>query len=201
MTEPDLASLAEAKAALRTEMARRRAREFRQMPKAGEALAFRLPETLLEAGFKTVSGYAAMNDEIEAGGAMARFAQAGARMCLPVVVAKRAPLIFRAFDFGGELVEAGFGTRVPPDGAEEATPDLILAPLLAFDADGGRLGYGGGYYDRTIAALRQAGDVTVVGLAYEVQRVDAVPRGPQDEFLDWTVTESAAYQARRHLSE
>ena len=76
-------------------------------------------------------------------------------------------------------------------------PDVLLAPLLGFDQFGGRLGYGGGFYDRTIAKLRAKKPVTAIGLAFEIQRVEEVPLGPYDERLDWIVTEAAAYKTVR----
>jgi 5-formyltetrahydrofolate cyclo-ligase len=69
---------------------------------------------------------------------------------------------------------------------------VILAPLLAFDRRGYRLGYGGGFYDRTLAILRSRGRVLAVGMAYAGQEVAAVPHGPNDERLDWIVTEAEA---------
>jgi 5-formyltetrahydrofolate cyclo-ligase len=90
------------------------------------------------------------------------------------------------------LVEAGFGTREPSTEADDVVPDLVLAPLLAFDDTGGRLGYGGGFYDRTLRELRSAGEVIAVGVGYQAQRVAEVPSGDDDETLDWIVTEERA---------
>jgi len=75
------------------------------------------------------------------------------------------------------------------DGSGHATPDLIIAPLLAFDRAGGRLGQGGGHYDRTIEALRARGPVFVIGLAYAGQEIEAVPCEPHDQRLDAILTE------------
>ena len=88
------------------------------------------------------------------------------------------------------------------DAAPPAQKALILAPMLAFDAEGYRLGWGGGYYDRTIAALRTGGDpVVVVGVAYEGQRLAATPRDRHDEPLDWIVTEETATRIERQTGE
>jgi len=81
---------------------------------------------------------------------------------------------------------------VPSPDADEMVPDLVLVPMLAFDRQGHRLGYGGGYYDRTIARLREVGDVLAVGLAFSGQVRDELPVEPHDMHLDWIITESAA---------
>ena len=81
------------------------------------------------------------------------------------------------------------GASAPATG-DWVEPDVVLAPLLAFDRDGWRLGYGGGYYDRTLADLRARGEVTALGFAFAGQQVEAVPHGPDDARLDGIVTEA-----------
>jgi len=76
------------------------------------------------------------------------------------------------------------------------TPDILVVPLLAFTRAGGRLGYGGGYYDRTLEALRNGGKPLVVGYAFGAQEVDALPLSPLDQPLDWVVTERGAIRCR-----
>ena len=78
----------------------------------------------------------------------------------------------------------------PVNGQIEVTPDILLMPLLAFDVNGGRLGSGGGYYDRTLAALRKEGQITTVGIAYAGQEIAHVPMTKNDEYLDWIATET-----------
>jgi 5-formyltetrahydrofolate cyclo-ligase len=88
----------------------------------------------------------------------------------------------------------------PPDadyGTGELSPDILLVPLLAFDARGYRIGYGGGHFDATLAELRAAKPILAVGLAYAAQEVDEVPREPHDERLDWIVTEREARQIKK----
>ena len=94
------------------------------------------------------------------------------------------------------LEEGGFGTSVPPEGPE-VTPDLLITPLSGFDDTGARLGYGGGFYDRTLARLRAAGQVRAVGLAYAAQRLERVPTEPTDQRLDAVVTENGVQEFRR----
>ncbi len=167
------------------------------MAKADEAAMARTPQALLAPPPACVAGYYPIHHELPPGGVMQRFMQVGAQLCLPVVSAPDAPLTFRAFAFGDALHKGAFGVLEPTPDQPEVSPDLILTPLLGFDATGARLGYGGGYYDRTLAALRARGPVTAVGLAYEVQRLERTPREPHDQLLDWIITESAAYRCTR----
>lgn len=191
------ADQAEEKAALRVELRARRSREARNMPKAGMALAERFPEALLPGPGGVLSAYAPFRDEIEPGGVMARAVRNGATVALPVVVGRDQPLVFRVYAFGDPLETGPLGLREPGTKAAEAEPDVLLVPLLGFDHFGWRLGYGGGHYDRTLARLRAKKPVIAVGLAFEVQRLDAAPLEAHDQRLDWIVTEAAAYEAVR----
>jgi 5-formyltetrahydrofolate cyclo-ligase len=134
------------------------------------------------------SGYLPFRDEIDPLPALALLAERGARLAMPVVVGKGLPLTFRAWVPGAPTMTGAFGVEIPADEIP-ATPDLLLVPMLAFDRAGYRLGYGGGFYDRTLAALRAAGTVTAIGIAYAAQEVAAVPREPTDAPLDMIVTE------------
>lgn len=140
----------------------------------------------------TVAGYWPMRDEIDPRPLLEALHAAGATCCLPEVVGRGAPLAFRRWAPGDPLEDGGFGTSVPAADAPAATPGKLLVPLLAFDRRGYRLGYGAGYYDRTLAALRAAGPVLAVGLAYAAQAIDAVPHDGHDARLDWVVTEAEA---------
>jgi 5-formyltetrahydrofolate cyclo-ligase len=117
---------------------------------------------------------------------------AGHQIALPVVLEANQPLVFRAWSPGDDLEPAAFNTQIPSADKPELTPGVVLAPLLAFDRRGYRLGYGGGFYDRTLDILRNCGEVLAIGLAYAGQEVPAVPHDPNDKRLDWIVTEAAA---------
>ena len=108
---------------------------------------------------------------------------------LPVVVAKNTPLVFRQWAPGDKLVPGRWDIKVPPETAPEVQPDVLLVPLLAFDRKGYRLGYGGGFYDRTLEKLRAVKKVTAIGIAYAGQEIDTVPRDSHDQLLDWIMTE------------
>lgn len=114
---------------------------------------------------------------------------------LPVVAGRGMPLRFREWTPESEMRRGHFGVMVPPEEAGEIVPALLFVPLLAWDATGYRLGYGGGYYDRTLSALRAGGRrVTAVGLAYEGQQVRHVPRDDTDVPLDWLVSEQRVHR-------
>lgn len=145
---------------------------------------------LLPAPGEAVSGYWPMGGELDIRPAMRGLAARGTPILLPVVVARAAPLAFRRWLPGDALVPAGFGTSVPDPSRPEGTPGILLVPLLAFDARGFRLGHGGGYYDRTIAALRGSGlPVRAVGVAFACQEVERVPVEGFDQRLDAVATE------------
>jgi 5-formyltetrahydrofolate cyclo-ligase len=136
----------------------------------------------------TVSAYSAMGSELDPGALVERLAREGMRTCLPVVTPLGNPLQFRSWMPGEPLVARTWGIREPADTAPVVEPDVLLVPLLAFDATGGRLGYGGGYYDRTLARLRALKPIIAIGIAHAQQRLESVPLGPHDEPLDWILT-------------
>lgn len=181
----------EQKRVLRVDAAARRIRA-RAEQGAGAATAVACHAVALAQALQPgwVSGYLAMQDEMDVLPAVLAMAANGWQGCLPVVVGKGRPLQFRAWSPGTKLEDGVFGTRHPAKGAQEVRPDLLLVPLLAFDRSGYRLGWGGGFYDRTLAGLRQSGTpVAAVGVGYAAQEVDAVPRDHYDARLDWVVTE------------
>jgi len=136
-----------------------------------------------------VAGYLPVGAELDPGPLMARLASEGAVILLPVVVTASAALRFREASDPASYVPDAAGILAPAHDAPEGTPDLILTPLLAFDPFGGRLGQGGGYYDRTLAALRAGPGVWAVGLGFAIQEINEIPREPHDQFLDAICTE------------
>ncbi len=120
--------------------------------------------------------------------------ESGAALALPVVAAKKAPLVFRRYAPGDALIIGAYGVKTPDENAEEVVPSIVVTPLLAFTRKGGRLGYGGGYYDRTLADLRKTSAVLAIGYGYGAQEVDALPLSPLDQPLDWIVTERKAFK-------
>ena len=134
---------------------------------------------------KSLSGYMPMRTEIDPLHAMA--AHQGT-VCVPVITGKGQPLRFREWTPGCTMIAGEFGALIPADGAW-IEPDVLIVPLLAFDARGYRLGYGGGYYDRTLQALRAKRATIAVGYAFAAQRVLEVPIDEHDQRLDAIITE------------
>lgn len=183
-----------AKAAMREYAIARRRHAIRQ---AGPASAVRGMEHFLAAirvpPGAAVSGYFPVREEFDVMPLMGRLARSGIVCALPVIARRSAPLLFRAWRPGAALAQNPFRIPEPLEGAGAVVPNLLLVPLLAFDADGYRLGYGGGYYDRTLNTLRASGHaVLAVGMAFTEQQVDHVPHQNYDEKLDWIVSERGA---------
>ncbi len=134
-----------------------------------------------------VAGYWPIRDEMDVKSLMARLMDSGQPVCLPVVLGDEQPLELRLWQDGVPLYEAGFGTLAPPEEAPRAEPNVILMPLLGFDKLGTRLGYGGGYYDRTLASLTKR--PRLIGFAFALQELEHIPREAHDVPLDAIVTE------------
>ncbi|NKX43454.1 5-formyltetrahydrofolate cyclo-ligase [Roseicyclus persicicus] len=151
------------------------------------ATAHLMAEIGLPAG-RTISGYMPIRTELDPVPAMTALHGLGARLCVPVIAGKGLPLDFRAWTPGCALTEGPFGAMIPSEG-DWLTPDILIVPLVGFDAACNRLGYGGGFYDRTLARLRAAGPVRAIGLAFAAQELPALPVEPTDMALDAIVTE------------
>jgi 5-formyltetrahydrofolate cyclo-ligase len=185
-TPSGAAEIAEQKAILRGHMKEIRAEAAARDPDAAERLAARFPLKLFERYGPVVSGYIAIGDELDPAPLLARLAGQGARIVLPRVESDGA-MTFR--DAMHATLEKGpFGLTQPSAAAEIVRPNLVLTPLLAFDARGRRLGYGKGHYDRAIAALRATGRVFYLGIAYAQQQADVIPVERHDLLLDWVET-------------
>ncbi|MGL4311380.1 MAG: 5-formyltetrahydrofolate cyclo-ligase [Paracoccaceae bacterium] len=181
-----MTGIAETKAAARAAAFARRKLAFA----AGQSDAARhLTEALAPFAGSVLSGYMPMRTEIDPLSAMA--AHRGL-VCVPVITGKGQPLAFREWNPLAEMVPGEFGAQIPADGAW-LVPQVLIVPLLAFDRRGYRLGYGGGFYDRTLEGLRANGRVTAIGFAFSMQEVPEVPVEPVDQALDLIVTEAGAF--------
>ncbi len=182
-------SVADLKAEMRKAASRRRRAAD---PGVAEAACAHLAAAVRNAAGPTVSGYWPIRSEIDPRPAM--LALAGSReLCLPAVQGAGRALTFLRWTPGARLVDGAFGTAMP-QARVELVPSILIVPLLAFDSRGGRLGYGGGHYDRTLDALRPRRRLTAIGFAYDVQECREVPREPTDQALDLIVTESGIRQ-------
>jgi 5-formyltetrahydrofolate cyclo-ligase len=137
-----------------------------------------------------VSGFMAIGAELDASPLLERLHGEGHPLALPVIQPKGHPLKFRNWAPGEPLASRLWGILEPLAEAPEIEPDILLVPLLAFDAEGHRLGYGAGYYDRTLERLRGMKPILAIGLAYDEQEVASVPHQAWDEPLDWVLTPS-----------
>ena len=155
---------------------------------AAEAIARRgLPVDIRESAI--VSGFMPIRSEINPLPLMRLCARAGAQLALPAITKRGLPLAIRAWNVGDALVAGQWNIREPSADAPEICPDIMLVPLAAFDRRGNRLGYGAGYYDRTIEAARACKAVVAIGIAFAAQERDDVPVSDSDQRIDFVMTE------------
>lgn len=136
-----------------------------------------------------VAGYWPVGSEMDPRPLMLALHDKGARLALPVVKAVGEALSFRAFDFSDELAPGVMGTPEPTTSKPLLEPDIVLVPLLGFNRQGLRLGQGGGFYDRTLEALRERRRITAIGVAFSMQEVASLPFLAHDQKLDAVATE------------
>lgn len=180
---------------LRRKALSRRTALVKTQSDAGRLLAGHFPDEAWPSVNAVVAGYSPVRGEIDPRPLMETFLLEQAQLALPVVVAKDAPLQFRAWHPDDALEPGAFGIDVPDEKRPVLTPSLLLVPLVAFDTRCHRIGYGAGFYDRSLSALRAQRPVVAVGLAYEGQRISKVPAGRHDVALDYVVTEAGCYRA------
>ena len=186
------------KADLRAQLRARRRDLAALTPDAAERAAGHLPPDLIRPQ-AVVAGYHALGAELGPWPVLRKLAAQGGRVALPVALQSDAPLIFRAWRDGQPLEPDAARIPSPTAEAQTLTPSLVIVPLLAFDRCGYRLGQGGGFYDRTLQALRAAGPLFTIGLAYAGQEIDQVPREIHDQALDAILTESGYHPIRKDM--
>ncbi|MCF8485880.1 MAG: 5-formyltetrahydrofolate cyclo-ligase [Rhodobacteraceae bacterium] len=183
------ATLTEIKAAARkAAFAARKAAFAAGQGQAAELLA----DVLAAHRGRALSGYMPMRTEIDPLPAMAAH---DGTVGVPVIMGAAQPLRFREWSPGCAMMAGEFGALIPAEGAW-IEPQVVIVPLLAFDARGYRLGYGGGFYDRTLEGLRARHDIVAIGFAFASQEVEAVPIDTTDQRLDLIVTETGVRQFR-----
>jgi 5-formyltetrahydrofolate cyclo-ligase len=180
------------KGALRARMRSLRRRLAEAAPDAAERAALRLPLSRFSR-FRVVGAYVPRGSEFDPQPvlrAILGLDPGHATPALPVAVDQDSPLTFREWRATDRLVPDACGIPAPPPSAPVVTPNLVIAPVLAFDRHGGRLGQGGGHYDRTLADLRGQRPVFVLGVAFAGQEIEAAPMDPHDQRLDAILTET-----------
>lgn len=179
----------EAKAALRIKArAARAGLDHGERAEKAEAAARHFFDGIQLSADTVVAAYWRIRDELDCQPILVRLMDSNHTVVLPVVMGPEEPLDLRVWEQGEALYESGFGTLAPSELAPRAEPDIVIVPLLGFDSRGTRLGYGGGYYDRTLAALGKR--PKLVGLAFAAQELDRIPREAHDVPLDAVVTET-----------
>jgi 5-formyltetrahydrofolate cyclo-ligase len=182
-------SIASMKAQLRAEaLAKRDALSAEMRAAAAEEVARRAFPLPIKPGI-IVSGFMPMRSEINPLPLLRKLAEAGAQLALPAIAGRGKALIMRAYAFGDELARGQWGIREPKPEAAEVAPDILIVPLAAFDRAGQRIGYGAGYYDMTINALRAKKPAVAVGIAFAAQEIPKVPATERDARLDFVLTE------------
>ena len=181
-------SIDEQKKRFRTEAKVARLQAFHQAPNAGEQIAQQLLNLALPAA-ANISAFWPLAEELDTLPLLHSMHQQGHQMLLPVMLGAGKPLAFATWAPGDLLKEAAFKTLEPRDDKERMEPNIMLCPLLAFDRRGYRMGYGGGFYDRSIAQLQEQGDLLTIGIAFAAQEVAEIPTGEYDMPLDMIVTE------------
>lgn len=138
---------------------------------------------------KSVSGFIPYRSEIDVTPLLGALSKKGCTTCLPIVTGQGQPLVFRQWQPGDKTEPGAWNIPVPLQSATPIEPDILLVPLLAFDSAGYRLGYGGGFYDRTIEKLGKKKPIITIGVAYSAQQITNVPTDKHDQQLDWILTE------------
>lgn len=180
------------KAVFRQRAKAARAAAAKRQPNAKQFAASHFMTRIAPEKPATIALYHPKGDELDTWPLAEALMKDGHAILLPVVVGKDEPLQFRLWEMDKGLVDGRYGIATPPEDAPVHRPDIVVVPLLGVRPDGARLGMGGGYYDRTLAALREDGDVLAIGYGYSDQRMDRFPVDAHDQFLDGFVDEQAA---------
>lgn len=192
---------AASKPLLRAEMKSRRRAMAQDAPLAGEALARHGVDWFDARGWPNVpaiiAGYWPIQSEINPFPFMEAFADRGYGLALPALMPADDgfTMVFRRFRVGDLLATGPFGLIQPEEGAERVDPDIVLLPLLAFTAQGHRLGYGGGYYDRALSELRSRRNIAAWGIAFCAQKLAELPFEAHDQALDGVFTDQGVVEA------
>ena len=148
----------------------------------------RLQKLIGDPGDKVIAGYRPIRTEIDPTPTMKALSEAGVRIAVPVIEAKDQPLLFHEWTPDCEMIEGPFGAEVPANPVK-LFPEILITPLVGWDRQGWRVGYGGGFYDRSLEQLRSHRSVMAIGFAYAEQEIGEAPREKTDQRLDAIVTD------------
>jgi 5-formyltetrahydrofolate cyclo-ligase len=185
-------AIAKSEARKRATRVRREAHDIAGGMAANQLASLRFPVSPA-ARFDVVSAFFPYKSEIDTRPLLGRLAGEGWTTALPIVIALGEPLVFRRWMPGQPTRPGTWDIPQPTEEAPVVEPDVLLVPMLAFDRRGYRLGYGGGFYDRTLETLRARKTITAIGVAYAAQEVDSVVRGAHDQPLDYVMTEKEVF--------
>jgi 5-formyltetrahydrofolate cyclo-ligase len=196
MTDLTHITVVQSKAELRNEtLAKRDALPAEVRAAAAEMIAGRDFPVAVKSG-TIISGFMPLKSEINPLPLLRKLVADGASLALPAIQGRGKPLAMRAYAFGDEFARGQWGIREPKPEAAEVAPDILIVPLACFDRAGHRIGYGAGYYDMTINALRTKKPVTAVGIAFAAQEIPRVPATERDARLDLVLTEREVIDLR-----
>jgi 5-formyltetrahydrofolate cyclo-ligase len=185
-------NIAAQKEALRNQALERRAALKGQVPDLSRALAHNFLTHVPIPPGAIVSAYFAIGDEADPSPLIEALRARGHRIVLPRVAGRGKSLDFHLYEEGAKLVPGGFGLSEPARDWPLLDPDVLAVPLLAFDPRGYRIGYGAGFYDRTLQRLRASRNIIAASYCFSVQKFSEVPYDENDQRLDWIVTEKGA---------
>jgi len=170
------------------------ARKSAHSNSANIAACGHLTEFVMASGRNNVvAGYMPIQTEIDPRPSLQSLYDHGHRICLPVIQGRGLPLLFREWEPNCAMIEGDFGALIPR-GGDLLVPDIAIIPLVGFDATGARLGYGGGYYDRTLQAMRSEREVLAVAFAFSGQELKEVPVDQYDQKMDAVITENGVLE-------
>lgn len=147
-----------------------------------------------KSSFKKIALYMPVKGEVDTKPTISYLQAQGLTVLLPLVHQKERMLSFHQYECEADLKKGAYGILEPDEMAPEVLPDCVITPGLAFAKRGGRLGYGGGYYDRTLSKVKMKKDIKIIGLCYDFQCLEYLELQPHDVLCDMVVTEQNIYE-------
>lgn len=187
------------KSQLRTDLLKRRDqyKKSHDLKDTGKAILQNLLSAQIMASDAIVGGYWPVKSEVDVRSLMSYFYEHDNICALPVVQASKMPLLFRQWRPGNLLVSGIYNILTPDDDASLIIPTVLFVPVVGFDSQGNRLGHGEGYYDRTLEKLRENNPIIAIGMAFDCQQVDSIPRQRHDQPMNYIITPTQVIEIKR----